>query len=123
MYDFDPNFGLEAAGVPAGGTFAATAVANAGVACSWVQQSSGAKIVISLAQPAPAVLATLRKDAGASGNRTETFATAGDDGTAQVFDGGFWLTATSSYFASADDARPLIDSAMATLPPGGHPAG
>ena len=115
MYDFDPNFGLEAPAAPAGGTLAATALSNGGVACSWIQQSSGAKIVISVARPAPSVLATLKADAGASATTSETFASSGADGIVQVFPGSFWVTATSPYFESAEGARPLIDSVKAAL--------
>ena len=117
MYQYDPNFGLKADYSPAAGTGASTAVSNGGVACSWVQQSSGDTIDIAVAHPSGTVLGEL-KAAAAGGTATgpdEFFSSVGGVGTLQVFTGPYWIVATSTYFFEPGDAAPLIDSVAAAL--------
>ena len=107
MYEFNPNFGLVGE-APATGTFAAEAVENGGVACTWVQATDGSKIVIGVAQPSSTKLAELR----ASG---EGFTSAGAVGTVQIFTDTHWIVASSEYFGSGADAQVLTDSVKASL--------
>lgn len=115
MYDFDPNFGLQQDYSPAAGSPAATSVGSGGVACSWLQQTSGDTIEISVAQPDAAALADLRAAAGADSSGTEFFSSTGDVGTIQAFTGPYWVVATSTYFLAVEDARPLLDSVESAL--------
>lgn len=107
MYEFNPNFGL-VEDAPASGSLAATAVANGGVACTWVQATDRSTIVIGVAQPSKTKLAELR----ASG---EGFTTAGGVGTVQIFTDKFWIVASSAYFSTAGDAQMLTDSVKSAL--------
>ena len=109
MYDFDPNFGLVGAYTPAAGTLAADAAADGGIACSWVQQTSGATIDIAAAKPGD--LATRAAAAGVSGDGS-VFNADGLVGSVQVFDGEYWVVLTSTYFTRVADAQPLIDSVL-----------
>lgn len=111
MYEFDPNFGLLANYSPPAGSFGSTAVANSGIACGWVQQTSGEMIEIAVARPAEAVLAELKAAAGGDGS----FSSAGGAGTVQRFTGPYWVSATSTYFFKAGDAQLLVDSALYAL--------
>ncbi|MET3769964.1 hypothetical protein ABIB15_002668 [Marisediminicola sp. UYEF4] len=107
MYEFNPNFGLVEE-APAPGSLAATAVANGGVACTWVQATDGSRITIGVAQPSSAALTQLR----ASG---EGFASASGVGTVQIFTDKYWIVASSPYFGAARDAQMLTDSVKSAL--------
>jgi hypothetical protein len=118
MYDFNPNFGLLANFTPGSGSLGARAVADEGVACRWINQTSGDTIDVSLSRPGPAALASARKRA-ASGTALSGlgdaafFQASGGSGTVQVFAGDYWITATSVYFQAPDDATLLLKDAVA----------
>ncbi|TXN28559.1 arginyl-tRNA synthetase [Lacisediminihabitans profunda] len=126
MYDFNPNFGLDASFKPAGGTPAATAIAAKGVACDWTNQTSGDKVTIAVARPGSAALAGLKTSAAAGTpvagiGESAYFSSSGGAGRLDVFTGTYWLVATSVFFGSAADfgsgadARTLVASAVAQL--------
>ncbi|MBC7725090.1 MAG: hypothetical protein H7146_10145 [Burkholderiaceae bacterium] len=115
MYDFDPNFALRTDYTPDPSSLAGAAVANGGVACSWVQLSNGETIEIAVAQPSTAALSALRSDAGAGAGDGEYTSSARGAGEVQAFFGPFWISAVSSYFGTADDAQPLLDSVKAAI--------
>ena len=111
MYEFDPNFGLDDGYSPPPGSLAARAASASGVACGWVQQTSGETIEIAAARPPADEFASLRADAGSD----RSFSVVEGRGVVQVFAGTGWVVASSSYFGSAEDAAPLVDSAIAAL--------
>ncbi len=120
VYDFNPNFGLDSAFTPRGGTAAATAAAANGTACNWLNQTSRDTFTVSVARPAVAELASLRAKAAtgtaaAGFGDAAYFSTSGGVGRVDVFRGSYWLTATSLYFASAGDASPLLKAALGAL--------
>ena len=120
MYDFNPNFGLDDAFSPKSGTPAATAKADKGVACNWLNQTSGDTVTIAVAQPSAdelaMIAATAAKGTAVSGlGSSAYFSSAGQVGRVDVFDGRYWLVATSVYFSTADDARALVTSAVGAL--------
>jgi len=116
IYDFNPNFGLLSGFTPAAGSLAAIAVAENGLACQWINQTSGETIQISVADlPTPRIselasTASSGEAIGGVGNRAY-FA----DGAAQVFDGSYWVTGESTVFGTWDDAAPLVQDAVASL--------
>jgi hypothetical protein len=117
MYDFNPNFGLQVPFTPASGSAAATAKADRGTACNWVNQTSGDTITITIAKPSAADLATIRATAatGTPGSGLGTasyFSAKGQSGRVDVFTGRYWLTATSVYFAGVNDASSLLTEAL-----------
>ncbi len=120
MYDFNPNFGLDATFAPKSGSAAATAIADKGVACNWLNQTSRDTITVSVARPGVTALDQLKATA-ATGTASSGygdaayFSTSGIVGRVDVFRGEYWLSATSVYFASTADAGPLLTSALGAL--------
>jgi hypothetical protein len=121
MYDFNPNFGLEGEFTPDAGTFAATAVAQNGLACRWVNQTSGEVIDISVANLPDTALATLRNDLAASSTLVPTYGVEGyfrvadGVGEAQAIDDPFWIVAVSTAFTEPGEAEPIMSAAFAAL--------
>ena len=121
VYDFNPNFSLQAKFTPASGTAAAAAVADRGIACSWINQTSSETFTFSVAHPAANSLAAQKKTA-ASGSAVSGygdsayFHSVAGAGQVDVFSGAYWITATSVYFASAADASSLLKQALKALP-------
>lgn len=120
MYDYNPNFGLDATFTPDAGSVAGQALAAGGVVCRWTNQTSGETIDVSVAQPVARELAS-RKDELAA---TSTPAAFGPDGyfdasditgVAQAFVGPFWVTATSTVFFQAEDAAPIMSAVIAAV--------
>ena len=115
VYDFNPNFGLDSGFSPKSGTAAATAVADKGTACSWLNQTSADTFAIAVARPAAAELASLKMTAStgtavAGLGDAAHFSTSGGVGRVDVFRGAYWLVATSVYFGSATDFGSGTDS-------------
>ena len=126
VYDFNPNFGLDSGFAPRPGTAAATAVADKGTACSWLNQTSADTFAIAVARPAAAEVASLKTTA-ATGTAlpglgdVAHFSRSGGVGRVDVFRGAYWLVATSVYFGSATDlgsgtdANKLVTAALGAL--------
>lgn len=121
MYDFNPNFGLINGFVPEAGSLAGQAVAANGIACRWMNQSSGVTIDVSVAH-LDAKSTTVRKQfLAANSTSVSSFGPSGyfDQGdvgsAAQAFPGVFWVTAASIAFFGADDAVPIMKAATAAV--------
>ncbi len=116
IYDFNPNFGLLSGFTPAAGSLAAIAVAENGLACQWINQTSGETIQIAVADlPAPRI-----GELAATASSGDVIGGIGDqayfaNGSGQVFDGSFWVAAESTVFGTWDDAAPLVAAAVASL--------
>ncbi|MDJ0334663.1 hypothetical protein QMG83_05450 [Salinibacterium sp. G-O1] len=121
MYDFNPNFGLIDGFVPLGGSLAGQAVAANGLACRWMNQSSGDTIDVSVAKLDAESIANRKAFLAASSTPVSSFGPDGyfDKGdlgsSAQAFPGKFWLTATSIAFFGDRDAVPIIGAAADAL--------
>ena len=120
VYDYNPNYGHQPDYKPAAGTDVATIVANQGVACNWVNQSSGVTFEVAVAQLAADDLATVRKELPAgtavSGiGDAAYFAASGGVGVAQVFSGPYWIVATSPGFYEMAEPKPLLQGALEAL--------
>ncbi len=121
MYAFNPNFGLLDSFTPAAGSAAATAKSEQGIACRWSNQTSGDTIDISVAHLDSASIETLKNDAVEKSTLVPTY---GDEayfsvsrgvGTAIVFQGDYWLVATSVAFLEPGDPADLITAALGAL--------
>jgi hypothetical protein len=118
MYDFNPNFGLLASFAPSAGSLAARATADKGTVCRWSNQTSGDTVDVTISRPGSTAF-TAAKGAARTGTPVSGlgdaayFSTSGGAGVVQVFDGPFWITATSVYFSSADDANGIMRAAVA----------
>lgn len=119
IYDFNPNYSLQAAYKPKAGTDGSIALGYQGLACSWVNQTSGNLISVSVARPAASDLAALKSAAGTgtaiSGlGDAAWFGKKGQIGQLQVFSGPFWISTSSDFYGTADDARQLAAAAVAS---------
>ncbi|HEU4808249.1 MAG TPA: arginyl-tRNA synthetase, partial [Homoserinimonas sp.] len=120
VYDYNPNYGYQPDFTPAAGSDVATIVANQGVACNWVNQTSGVTFVIAVAQLAAGDLAGIRDGLPDSSRVSGIgdaayFSASGGLGVAQVFSGPYWVVATSPAFYEMADPRPILDAALAAL--------
>jgi hypothetical protein len=111
MYDYNSIFAE--VGTAPSGALAAQALASGGIACVWMNTSSGATIEFSVATPSPQTLESLRGSAGTPASSFDGFF---DGHSAQVFDGDYWVTVTSDELLSDQDAAPLVDIAVNALP-------
>jgi len=121
VYAFNPNFGLITSWTPKSGSAAATAKSEQGIACRWQNQTSGDIIDISVAHLDAASIESLKNDAVEKSTMVPTygdeayFSTSGGVGTAIVFQGDFWLVATSVDFLEPGDPSDLITAALSAL--------
>jgi hypothetical protein len=128
MYDYDPNFALSESYKPAAGTDSATIVADNGIACLWVQQTSGQVIEVAVANLPDEQLTHLKNDFVTNSMSVPTYgdptkiegyflpgATDGDAGQVDVFSGPYWISIDSDAFVEPGDAVPIVDSALAGL--------
>jgi hypothetical protein len=116
MYTFNPNFALQADYAPQSGTAAYTALADKGVACNWINETSSLPITFSVAQPGSIEFASLKASA-AKGTPVAGYGDAAyfSDNRFDVFSGSYWVAATSFYFGTPDDASALMKAALASL--------
>jgi hypothetical protein len=121
MYDFNPNFSLMSDYSPAAGSLGAEAVQHKGIACAWINQTSGELIEISVANPGDTVLTAKKNELVTTSNPVPTYEVEGyfivenGVGTAQAFDDPSWIVATSSLFFEPGDVAPLMAAAIANL--------
>ena len=121
LYIYNPNFGSISDFTPEDGTAAASALAYQGVACRWQNQTSGDTIDISVAQLDDDTLTALKNAAFEDSEMVPTygeeayFAVDSGVGTAQVFQGPFWIVAESVVFFEPGDATEIIQSVLAAL--------
>ena len=121
MYDFNPNFTPQPDYTPATGSLGAQALALDGIACGWVNQSSGHLIEMSVARPSEAELAQRRTDLFTTSNSVPTYEVEGffvnavGVGTAEVFDGPYWVAASSPEFFEPGDVDTLMQAALGAL--------
>ena len=121
MYAFNPNFGLISSWTPKSGSAAATAKSEKGIACRWQNQTSGDTIDVSVAHLDAASIEALKNAAVEKSTMVPTygdeayFSVSGGVGTAIVFQGTYWLVATSVDFAEPGDPADLITAALGAL--------
>ncbi len=122
VYDWgNGNFAIDVDYAPAAGTPAVEVVAAGGLACSWVNLTSGERLDVAVAILADDEMAAERASIAASAEPVADFGVDGyfalDAGTgrADAFTSKYWLTATSSSFGVAGDAAPIVTAALAAL--------
>ncbi|WP_353809344.1 iron ABC transporter ATP-binding protein [Agromyces sp. SYSU T00194] len=124
LYAFNPNWGTDPGYAPTGEP-AVFATSIGGVACGLLNQSSGETIELSVARPVDATMEDRLNAAVLSGQAVPTYGTPPEvegyyglvagTGTAQVFAGGYWITASSTVFFEPGDPQPLVESMLANL--------
>jgi hypothetical protein len=121
LYVYNPNFGPIDDFAPAAGSAAASALEYRGVACRWQNQTSGQNIDVSVAQLDDETLTALKNAAFADSEMVPTygeeayFSVEGSIGTAQVFQGPYWVVAESGVFFEPGDATEIVQSVLAGL--------
>lgn len=121
MYDYNPNFVLEAGVTPTAGSLAQEAVDGQGVFCRWIHTSSGETIDVSVASPSPEALTARANELVGSSNPVPTyevegyFEIDGAVGVAQAITAPYWVAMVSPVFLEPGDAAPLMLSAIAAL--------
>jgi hypothetical protein len=126
VYTFNPNFGTAPDYKPEAGSDAGTAVKYDGVACGWLNQTSGEIIEVAVAQPNQAHLTDLKNQAVSGSKAVPTYGTppaidgffssANGSGTAQVFSGKYWVVLSSVAFFEPGDAQELVAAVVSHLP-------
>jgi len=121
IYQFNPNFVAIHDFAPDAGSIAASAVAYQGVACRWQNETNGTNIDLSVAQLEDETLTALKNAAFEDSQMVPTygeeayFGVTGGVGTAQVFQGPFWIVAESPAFFEPGDATEIVQSVIAAL--------
>ena len=121
LYVYNPNFGRINDFTPEDGSAAASALTYQGVACRWQNQTSGDTIDVSVAQLDEDTLTALKNAAFEDSEMVPTY---GEEayfivdsgiGTAQVFQGPFWIVAESAVFFEPGDASEIVQSVLTAL--------
>jgi hypothetical protein len=121
VYQFNPNFVAIHDFAPSTGSMAASAVTYDGVACRWQNETNGTNIDVSAAHLDDETLTSLKNAAFADSQMVPTygeeayFIVDGGVGTAQVFQGSFWVVAESPVFFEPGDATEIVQSVLAGL--------
>ena len=116
LYEFNPNVSPIVDFSAESGSDAAKAVAAQGIACGFVNQTSGEITVVSASKPGDAALGELRSELAAAAPAPELGAEAWfTTGTAHVIHGEYLVTAASEFFYTAADAQPLVAAALGHL--------
>jgi hypothetical protein len=126
LYSFNPNFGADPDYSPASGSLPATIVGDKGVSCGWLNQSSGDKLQVAIAELPSAQLTTLKNAAIGSSNPVPTygvppqvegyFTMRGNTGEVQAFTGNYWVVSMSTAYQEPGDAAPVMQSVLQNLP-------
>ncbi|GAB3606915.1 hypothetical protein GCM10027413_23240 [Conyzicola nivalis] len=121
IYAFNPNFGLSESFTPEPGSEAATIVEAKGLACGWVNQTSGEALTVAVANLPTDKLTDLKNNFVTTSNSVPTydvegyFEYDGTRGSAEAFSGPYWVSAVSPAFFEPGDAQPIIAAALAGL--------
>ena len=121
MYAFNPNYGLSESYTPAAGTEAATIVEAKGLACQWVNQTSGEVVQVAVADLPSDKITALKNNFVMNSNSVPTYGVEGyfqvEDvlGEAEAFSGTYWISASSDAFYEPGDAQPIVEAALAGI--------
>jgi hypothetical protein len=124
LYEINPNYSERTDYAPAPGSYAEQQAGDGGLACGWINQTSGRTLEVSVASPSEARLTELENTFVTESTAVPTFGNPpvkgyfemnGDIGEAQVFSGPYWLTAVSADFFEPGDAAPVVAAALAGL--------
>ena len=112
-YAADPNY------APAADSAAAEIVAHQGLACGWINLSSGEKLAVAVANLSSSAIDEKRSALDADSTAVTDFGDSGwfrvdgAVGIADVIRGNYWIVASSTYFSVPTDATPIVDVATA----------
>lgn len=115
IYDYNSNVSLLGEFSPAADSLAGEAVAQQGIACQLINQTSGETIDIGVVRFTDAGYASKLESVSASSSPADAFDGFFDGGIAQAFSAPYWVTMTSVGFTEAGDAAGLVEAAVAGL--------
>jgi hypothetical protein len=122
VYNYNPNYVAQDSYKPAPDTDAASAVTQGGIACGWVDETSGSVLSVAIASPPSSEFTSLyhsAQDEGsapwANSNATGFFHAQGDIGEFQVFSAPYWIVISSPDFAATGDASPTAIDVLGNL--------
>jgi hypothetical protein len=121
MYDYNPNFALETNYSAEPGSSAATAAGYEGLVCGWVNETSGERITVAVAEPSPDTLVQIGNGLIGSSNSVPTyevegyFVMNGNTGQAEAIATPYWISASSTSFLEPGDAAPIVAAALVGL--------
>jgi hypothetical protein len=121
IYDYNPNFSLKADYAPVSGGLAASVARQNGLACAWVNQTSGELIELAVANLPAAHSTRLKNDLVSSSKSVPTYGVEGyfrvnsGSGEAQAFADPYWIVAVSTGFFEPGDAAPIVAAAVKSL--------
>jgi hypothetical protein len=123
VYDYNPNYVAKDSYKPGAGSDAASVVAASGIACGWVDETSGSILSVAIAQPAAVTLQLTQQLAAAgnspislTGSAVGYFSSANGVGELQVFTHTYWIVISSSDFSAASDVSPTAKLVLGNLP-------
>jgi hypothetical protein len=121
VYAYNPNVVADIGYSPKAGTLAASMKATGALACGWVNETSRVELEVTVTIGTAPEL-TAAKAAAAKGASVHTdsadlayFAASGGVGTAQLFQGSYWVAVSSADFGTSDDASAVYDVVMNNL--------
>jgi hypothetical protein len=120
VYDFNPNYVASATYAPGAGTPGAHVAADRGRVCGWVNETSGVKLEVAIARPAPNDLGALRSEATGTttqlgGGAVGFFHVASGIGSIQIFSGTYWIVVSSADIAAEGDVDPIAKDVLGNL--------
>ncbi len=115
VYDYNPNVTLLDAFAPDAGSLAGDAVAQQGVACRLVNQTSGETIDVGVVRFTSTAFDAKKSAVAGSATAAGSFDGYFDSGVAQAFAAPYWVTVTSSTFEEAADAEPIVSAVLSAL--------
>ena len=121
MYDYNPNFSLKSNYTPAPGSLPARVAEQRGVACAWVNQTSGEIIELAVANLPADHSTRLKNDLVTSSKSVPTYNVEGyftvnsGVGEAQAFADPYWIVSSSKAYFEPGDAAPIMAAAITSL--------
>jgi hypothetical protein len=116
IYDYNPNVSLLPSFSPSNDSLAGQALAQQGIACELINQTSGSTIdfgVVRYTNDAYAAkLASVASSATTAGAFDGYFDVTGEGGVAQVFSAPYFLSVAAADFGTAEDVAPLVALAL-----------
>ena len=122
VYALNPNFTVDP-GFDASSDTAVTATTYDGIACGWINATSGEVVQVSVAMPNETLTNNLKDAALAGGTIVPTYGSAPDvegyfspgTGTAQAFARGYWVAVSSPDMIEPGDAERIMSTVLANL--------
>lgn len=122
VYDYNPNYGQNPTFSVPDQLTPLTKIG--GVACGWINQTSGDTFAVGVAKPDTATAAAAANEAASRLQAVPTYGTGDVEGffgveagvgVAEVFANGYWVVLTSAGFIEPGDAAPLVEAVLANL--------